>query len=114
MYLSAISYQPMSVSQNLKKQNSTVNFKAAKSSMTAKLPTYLMQERAAKKQTIDRLRGEINLIRNKKNKPENPAIEIDRLEREVVGIISAFNSKIDDYVYGKFGNTADYVNFYLH
>ena len=108
MYLSAISYQPMSVSQNLKKQNSTVNFKAAK------LPLKLVQKRAVSKQEIERIREEINLIKMEKKNPENPAIEIDRLEREVVGIISAFNSKIDDYVYGKFGNTADYVNFYLH
>ena len=114
MYLSAISYQPMSVSQNLKKQNSTVNFKAAKSSVTAKLPTYLMQERAAKKQTIDSLRKEIDLIRKKEKNPGNPANEIDRLTKEVVRIIADFNRKINDLAFKDYKNLGDYVGFYLH
>ena len=110
MNLSPINYQPMSVSQNMMRQNS-VNFKGKEALLyqtkqtVQKLPEVLAKARAEAKAEIAANRTEIAKLNEAlKSDPKNASIihDIKSLEVKTLSAIRDFNSQLNDYMNGKY------------
>ena len=124
MNISAIGYQPMSASKNLRQQNSTVNFRSKYSFMDkvlapqakTELPEALTKAREAARTKIAENRAQVAALKEKlASSPKNKEImdQISKLEFETRSTIREFNEKLNDYFYSKYMTIKGFTHLYV-